>query len=258
MKASLPSTGVGAARHDVAGVGAERPGHRLVGTGTVDDTEHHPLALPHRQRGVVGDPRGELDGRLQRVLVLDDFVDQAPSLRLVRAHRLTCERQLHGDLQRDLAWEPDQPTGAREDPPLDLGQPERRPLRCDDEVAHQRDLRSATERESVDRGDHRGGDLVVDEPGEAPLSVAVGERFVTRGRGLEVGTGAERDVSRTGDHDRPDVPVGVGLGQQLAEGGRQGRIDRVADLGPVQRDHGDVALAGHKAAVSCSHEKCTL
>ena len=80
----------------------------------------------------------------------------------------------HDDLersrQRQPLREPDRPARTGEQPALDLGQPERRLVGGDHEVAREHDLEPARDRRAVDRGDDRLREVALDEAGEATAS----------------------------------------------------------------------------------------
>src|SRR3546814_5588039 len=114
-----------------------------------------------------------------------------------------------------------------------------------DQVAHQRELAAAAEGEAVDRADDRLRDRMRGETAKAPrllLGIVGGEAFAARQRD-EVGAGAEALVARAGDDDHADFVIVLRLIQRGADASMDRGVDRVARLGPVDRDDLDMALA---------------
>ena len=77
-----------------------RPAGFVAGDDAVVDAHRDPLAGPHGQRCVDGDPLGQRQRGVDRGAVGHHLVDQAPLERVGRAHRLAGEDQLHRDLAR--------------------------------------------------------------------------------------------------------------------------------------------------------------
>ena len=113
------------------------------------------LDLGDRVRPVRGDPLGERDDLRHQLGGRHDRVGEADAQRLVR--RRSCRRSC------TAPWPSRRRPGgraagcrrARDDAELDLGLPELRALGGVDEVAAQRELAAAAEREAIDRGDPR-------------------------------------------------------------------------------------------------------
>ena len=106
----------------------------------------------------------------------------------------------------------EQPAGAGDEVALDLGQPERRAGRGDDEVGGEDDLAAAGGGQAVDGDDDRLAPLAVDEPGEA-AALGAERRAVAGVDRLEVGAGAEHRALLAlgvgGEDADPDVVVGL-------------------------------------------------
>ena len=119
-----------------------------------------------------------------------------------------------------------------------LGQTEPRRLRRDDDVARERDLEPAAERDAVDGRDERLPEIVArDETAEAAFRHP--GHTVLR-RPLEVVAGGERAVAGTGEDRDPHVGV---LGDVVPDArqllvGR--RVQRVHHFRPVDGDDSDV------------------
>ncbi len=128
-------------------------------------------------------------------------------------------------------------------PDTGVGVAEARPLGCDEEVAVERDLESAGDRGPVDRADHRlvhVGERAARSRAWFLTVVDVGRAQVAGRRPelLQVEAGAEGRIGAGEDHD-VDVVATVGLAHQLGQQAQHLRRQRVACLGPVQRDGGD-------------------
>jgi len=123
-----------------------------------------------------------------------------------------------------------------DDPELDLGEGEHRPLlgKCD--VGCRDEPCSSAERMPLDEDDHGRGARVhrIEHPAKC---VRIGDVLVERERRrrthpLDVGTRTEaRAVAR--EHDRPGL---ADVHERLRELGDQSGIERVAGLGPAERD----------------------
>jgi hypothetical protein len=119
------------------------------------------------------------------------------------------EYRVQGDLERDLPGEAKDPAGGRDEAPLDLGQTEAGALDGDDEVTGQCEFGATAQSRTVYGGDRRLGGELVDEAGEAPLLLALGDDSLAPHDRLEIGPGAEGRIARTGQDDRPNLRVTV-------------------------------------------------
>jgi hypothetical protein len=108
--------------------------------------------------------------------------------------------------------------------------------RGDPEVAPQRKLHPAGDRRAFDRGDHRLAKLEPRRAHRAERAVRLDRPRLALGDRLEIGPGAERSP-RAGQHRDVRVGVGVEALKGLKQSPRGHKIDRVAPLGPLDRDH---------------------
>ncbi len=216
------------------------PAGLVTGDDAVVDAHRHPLARPHGQRRVDGDPLGERKRGVDRGAVRHDLVDQAPLERVGRTHRLAGEDQLHRDLARQVVDDAEDATGRGDESALDLGQPELRTFLRHHQVAGEGQFRAAAQRGAVDRRDGRLVDVVVDIARETPLAVVGVEEVLASRDRLEIGSGAE-GFTGAGDDHSAHLGVVLRFLERVTHRGAEGAVDGVAGLGPVQRDDEDVA-----------------
>src|SRR6478672_10744642 len=88
-----------------------------------------------RQRTVDHDPASDSEGRIERVTVVNDSIDQPELRRPVSRHRFAGQRDLHRDVVRHPFREPEEATCAGDPSALYLGQPELGRPRGDHEIA---------------------------------------------------------------------------------------------------------------------------
>ncbi len=119
---------------------------------------------------------------------------------------------------------------------LASGMPSLRSVGGDDQVAGQRDLHPARHGEPLDRCDQRLARTLLRDAREALLGE---ERQLALHEGLEVHAGAERPA-RAGEDPEPQLVGRVEVLYGICEALGHGAIDRVAGLGPVDRDDQDV------------------
>lgn len=98
----------------------------------------------------------ELDGRIERTPFRDDAIEQTPALEFLGGDSPSGQGKLHGTVIRDAPRQAEQAAGAGHDPDTDLGEPEDRGLRSDDEVARKCQLEPSAERIALNRRDERG------------------------------------------------------------------------------------------------------
>ena len=124
---------------------------------------------------------------------------------------------------------------------VDLGLPELRRLRRDDQVAEHRELAAAAEAEAGDRGDDRRAQVADLVPlVDAPVLV---ERDRRSGGELgDVGAGRERALAAA-EHDRADLRVGVELLQRTDDRAHQLARERVQLLRTVHQHDADAPVA---------------
>jgi hypothetical protein len=163
------------------------------------------------------------------------------------------DQHLHGDRPRDLPGQPHGRPAHREQAPLHLAHGDAGALAGDPHVERLQDLDAAGVADALDGGDDRLGEPVfLEEP-------LVDERRVGADALLE------RVLGRLARQQRPDEPVEVGAGREVAAGpGEDGDphvvlgvdhvpgvaqpaqdlgVERVLLVGAVQRDGDDVAVA---------------
>ena len=148
---------------------------------------------------------------------------------LLGLDRAAGEDQLQGAAHADRARQPLRAAVDQRHAPAALEETEGRLGRGDAQVAPERQLDSAGEAPAVDRGDRRLGR---GEAGRAHRPVRVVDVEVHR---LQVGAGAEGLAAGAGEDEDAGALVGLEVGQALPERRRRRRVDRVAPLGPVDR-----------------------
>jgi hypothetical protein len=150
----------------------------------------------------------------------------------------------HAQLERvgqaDPPQQPLRPAEPGDDPELDLGLAELRRLRRIDEVAGQRQLAAAAEREPVDRRDHRDRQRRQRLAHRVALARELPRlRLGHRRHRRDVGPGDER-LARAGQHEPADRPV---------RGGRPGRAHRLRQIS----DDRDAQRVEHRRSVHRDH-----
>ena len=235
LKSSVPNTLRDAlARHPPADLVG------LVGRG-----EHDAAALAHGERRVLADLRRELLRRRQRLALLAERVHPAEVVgALGREIEPSGERQLHRDVARQLARQAEQPARGGDQIALDLGDAEHRGARRDQQIARERDLGAAGERGSVDRGDDRLRVLArarCRRSRRARCSCRPGRCSSASGRRRRRRCSPWRSWRRSGCRPRPRRRPPCGRwpsSMPLRDGG----VDRVAGLGAVDGDDGEISL----------------
>ena len=135
-------------------------------------------------------------------------VDEAEPLGLLGVDAAAGEHQLHRALLADHAREPLGAAAAGNDPERDLGLAELGRLGGDDQVAEQRELAAAAEREARDRRDQRRPAVAARRRQNAAAGWNSASWKVALGERADVGAGREHLVG-AGDHDAADLGVGV-------------------------------------------------
>ena len=187
--------------------------------------------------------------RLQRLALRHHLGDEAEFEPLACADAPAGQDHAHRLLARDHARQPVHAAAAGDQPDARLRQREQRVLRGDDDVAGERGLEPAAHRPAVHRGDDR---LVeIEAMGDAGEAVRPVRAAAAGGLHLQVVAGRERALAGAGDDADPQI---VARGELVPHGGefvvRIG-VQRVQDLGPVQRDDADPALVLHDAVLVC-------
>src|SRR5439155_8548260 len=152
---------------------------------------------------------------------------------------------------------------AGDDPQADLRLPERRRRRRVADVARERELAAAAEREPVDRRDRRLRHRLEQPrrlvPERAPRLRVVDVEPV---HVLDVGTGDERLVARAGEHDDPNLGVAGELAQPVAKLGQNLHFEGVERLRPVDLDDRDALVVadddGYAATSTCDRRNSTI
>src|SRR5688572_25495041 len=121
----------------------------------VEPAERHVEREAHRERAALQDLVHDLARLRQELRLLEDVVHEADPQRLLRAHGLAGEDQLHRPADAHEPRKALGPSIAGNHAELHLRQPEQRVLRRRPESARARELESAPEAEAVDRGDDR-------------------------------------------------------------------------------------------------------
>ena len=154
--------------------------------------------------------------------------------------------ELAGACEADAQCEALRAPEPRDEAEIDLGLPEPRPLRGDDQVAGERQLAPAAKRDAVERRDDRHVELFETREHvvpEARVRVSLGG---AHGRhGGDVRTRREGLVAGAREHDGAHVAGAADVAhraRQLAEGRR---VERVQRRGPVQRDGDDRVRPRH-------------
>ena len=132
----------------------------------------------------------------------------------------------------DPLRQPDHTAARGDQVALDFRQPELGVFRGDDQVAAESQFEPAAHGEPFDGGDQRLGQLGF---GQAAESASRDLRRLALERGFEVHTGAE-GVLGAGQDTCPERGVALEFVERGGQSGRDGGVDRVAGLRPVDRD----------------------
>ena len=183
--------------------------------------------------GPLADDRGgELARGGDRAARLGEPVDDPDRVRALGGDRVAGERQLHREVVRDPLREPDQRAGGGDQPALDLRDADLRVARRDDQVAGERDLEAAGDREALDRRDDR---LLRRPLRDAREAAALRVGPLAGHERLQVHPGAERAAGAREDR-HAQVVVAVEAVQRGGHALGHRRVDGVAGLGAVERD----------------------
>src|ERR1700676_3481319 len=164
-----------------------------------------------------------------------------------RRDRVAGEQDLQRDPGRDEPGQRRGPRGAAAH--LHLADRERRVLGGHAQVTALGEQETAGPGDPVDGGDRRLGD--VDVPAELGEEVQRRHRQSGIGHFLQVAAGAERLVPRAGQHQNPGAGVVVETPRSGEQAFPYGRVQRVAGLGPFDREPGDAVL--HPVADRACH-----
>ena len=200
------------------------------------------LAVAHRDRGVLGDLAGELEGVLHQFGLRVDRVDQADAQRFVG---LDVERrvdELLGHAHADKAGQPLGAAEARRDAKAHFGLAEDGVVAAQADVAAHGELIAAAERETVDRRDDRQREVLnhqEDIVAELAESLAFG--LGHRGHRADVGAGHKALFARAGEHHAAHGVLVNALKRGL-EVGEDFGVQRIERLRPVDRNDRHRAL----------------
>src|SRR5882724_5156295 len=150
-----------------------------------------------RHRAVLADRLGPTLGGRERFALRHHLVDEAEFEPFAGGDMARGEDHAHRALEPDLARQPVQAAGKRRKANARLGQSEGRILRSDDEIAGQRNLKTATHRYAVDGGDDRL--VAIEARGEACKSALVPAALSAGRLPFQIVAGAEGLVARTRD-----------------------------------------------------------
>ena len=185
----------------------------------------------HRLLREGGDLLGELERALEVAAGSDDLVDEPDPLGLLRVDGPAGEDQLQRPPHADDQRQPLGPAVDQRHSPAALEQAEGRAGRRDPQVAPQRQLDPSREAPAVDGGDRR---LRRRHPGRAHRPLGMVDVEIER---LQVGARAERVAAGSGEDEDARLDVGLEVAQALTQQLGRRRVDRVAALGPVDRQH---------------------
>src|SRR6266481_4364529 len=209
------------------------PGHRRRGL----------LCQAQRRRGKARERSSQGVHRGRQLGPRHEPAHQPHLVGFARAHLLAREDHEHGALASH-ASEDGRHHDERQQPDLDLRQPEHGVIGGDDDVAAGRQAAAAGQREAVYLGDdrrlHAGNGL--ENSRESPEGLARLERRPAVPDSFQISARAEGLVARAGQHDDARSGIGLERHQRLLELADQDGIERVADLGPVQGHGRDPVL----------------
>ena len=154
------------------------------------------------------------------------------------------EQQLEGAAAADEPRQALRSGVARNQSEVDLRLAELRGVGGDTHRARHRQLAAATEREAIDRGDHRLTQTFdpIEQRLAMPRVLAAGDWRLHR-KFVDVGAGHERLLAGTSQNDRPHRGV-VACGRDLLiQFGQRRGVQRVQHFRPVDRDRQHAAVA---------------
>ena len=190
-----------------------------------------------------------------------DAVDQADAKRLGGVDHAAAEDQFQ---RAALPHQPREALRAGEtgrEAELDLGLAELRGVGRQPHRARHRELASAAQGETVDRGDHGLAQLLDHVEHALPeFGVRLGRVRRQRGQFVDVRPGHERLLAGAGQDDDAYGRVGPQRAECLAQFRQRGGVERVEHLRPVDRDGGDGPVDGDEEVfvghrVTCSRAR---
>src|SRR3954451_10067785 len=201
--------------------------------------DHHLLRRRERERPVLRDRACELERGLERAAVVGEPVHEPELVAAFGGDRVAGQGELHRRALRDPPRQPQQRAAGGDQRPLHLGDPELRGTAGHDQVARERDLEPARDREPLDGGYQRLPRRALRDAREA--AVADVRRLAIHVR-LQAHAGAEASA-RAGEHADAETVVGVELVEPGGDPLGQGPVDGVAGVRAVERDDLDAAVA---------------
>src|SRR4051794_13406359 len=181
----------------------------------------------HRLLREAGEGLGDLERALEMAAVADDFGDDAPVECLGRVDDAPAEDQVEPAAEADDARQALRAAVDQGHAPAALGEAELRILGRDPQIAPQRELESARQAPSGDRGDGRLGGRAPGEAERARLAHQAGAERIDR---LEVGTRAEGHAPGAGDDQHARAVVGLELLERVLQRVGRRSVDGVAPL----------------------------
>src|SRR5829696_1463880 len=211
----------------------------LAGERTVDRL----LRGIERQRALRGELHGQLHHARQELVGLGDAVDEPALERLVGVDGASGQDQLLREAERGGAREPLGAAPAGDDPEVDLRLAELRLRRRVAQVARERELAAASEREPVDRRDRRLGHRL-EQPRRLVTELTPGLRLVDvqPAHVLDVRAGDEGAIPGAGEDDHACVGVLRELAEAVAERLERLDVERVERVLAVDGDDRDAAF----------------
>ena len=228
----------------------------------VGGTEHDLAGLADGEWGIAANLLREVDRGGPRPALAAQDVDQAEPLGGRGLDRLTGQRHLHGDVERDLAPKPEEPARFSHQAARDLGEAEPGRGGRHDQVAGEDDLGATRQRGTLHRGDDRLGPLTPHEPGET-ATLRREPPGVAGAHLLEVRAGTEHRRLRR-EHGDPDVVCLLDAVDGRLDAARHVGVDRVACPGARDRDHRDLLVdlqrdeLGHRLGRRLDHHSDPL
>jgi hypothetical protein len=154
----------------------------------------------------------------------------------------TRQQDAHGLSEWNLPLEQSHPAIERHPPDPRLGQRKASLLGGDDDVAAEHHFEAAAHGMAIHAGNDRDVQCFTKRDTSETARSLLGPVLESRGAAapLHVGAGAECAVTGACEDHQPDVTVGLDLLPYTLKFPFGGSIDRVEDLGPVDRDPSDV------------------
>lgn len=214
------------------------------------------LGRKDRQRRVGRDPLRIVVGGVHQLLRRDYLVQQPHLPGSLGVHHVGGQQQFHRQGVGDLAWQPHRAAAAGEEPAFGFHHRESRFGHRDANVGAAQHFKATGDTRTI----HRGNDRLVDREtvqdgmdgvqgipslGFGKVAGEFGNEF------LQIGVGAEIPPD-AGDHGNPGAVVVTEVGPCVSQIAEMFHIQRVARLGPVDRNGGNVSVKRIIDAHGCS------